>query len=274
MRVILIFLFFYFFTFSNIKGQGTTIIRFDDDTTNLEIKTDSKGNKKLVSKKKKSFPKNNIKVGLLSAAYGCVPVYYERYITDFLTIQGSVGLTFRDFIGNFYPALTFGKYRTRYNDNPNWNYALGESDVDDDYYFFATRKSGFGVSISAAPRFFVTSDYFDGFYISPEVEYAIRTYKAQMVDSAGYADPSRIMKEKVNNIYFHLNFGWERDFDPVTLDFSFSLGFTKSKEKRLDTGYKVDTYGNYVYLNKERSLDRMYPYFRLNLALGGLFGKK
>ncbi len=95
-----------------------------------------------------------------------------------------------------------------------------------------------------------------------------------MVDSTGYTDPSKVMKEKVNNIYFHLNFGWERDFEPVTLDFSFSLGFTKSKEKRLDTGYKTDGSGHNTYLNKERSLDRMYPYFRLNLALGGLFGKK
>ncbi len=247
-------------------NQSTTVIVFEDDSTSTKTTT-YKG-----KKVKRAFPKNNIKLGLFGPAYGTVPIYYERYIKDFLTVQAGVGLTFRDFIGDYYSRLSFGG-RNRTIESDNWD-EVTEFDSYDDYSSYQYRKTGFGVCFSVAPRFFVAGDAFEGFYISPSVEYAMRSLKVQNIDTDGNRLKNDWMKEKINSIYFHLNFGWQTDFDPVSLDFSFSVGFSKNKYKRQDTGYRIDDMGGTTFLTKELNYSRFSPYFRMNLDIGGIFGKK
>jgi hypothetical protein len=248
----------------------TIVITFDDDKAVTSQKIVKNGK---TVKKKRIFPKNNIKIGLFGPAYGEVPFYYERYIADWFTLQGGIGITTRDFLGDIYRQITFGsKYSRSQYSNSTWT-GVNEFDEYDSYNSFQYRKSGVGVCVSVAPRFFPGGDAFDGWYLSPVFEYAIRNYKVQNVDEDGIRIKTNYTKEKISSIYFLLDWGWQRNFEPVILDFSFSTGFTKNNYIRQDIGYTYDGAAT-VYGNRTISFASLSPYFKLNLNLGLVFGQK
>ncbi|MDB5227572.1 MAG: hypothetical protein JWN78_1765 [Bacteroidota bacterium] len=253
-------------------SMKTTVIIFDDDGNHGYVTTTPNGKKE---KKKRSFPKNNAKVGLFGPAYGEVQFYYERYLTNWLTVQGGLGLATRDFVGELY--MNGGLFRSsNIQTSSNWN-GPDEYDAPDEYSSYQFRKAGVGICASIAPRFYVAGDAddFDGFYLSPVFEYAIRNYKVQKVNASGNRLPNDKMKEKVNSIYFFLTMGWQNNFEPIVLDWSLSVGLWKYKANRLDIGYTQDPVtSDIVYGNKEVTFSRLRPYFRMNLDLGGVFGKK
>ncbi len=267
------YVFFFFISFlpSSLTAEDdslkTTVIIFEDATITKTVTTTKNGAKTV----KRSFPKNNVKLGIFGPAYGEVPIYYERYIADWFTIQAGVGVTVRDFLGEIYNGIGWGK-RNNQQESNNWN-GVNEFDDYDDFRSFEYRKSGVGVCVSIAPRFFIGGDAFDGWYLSPSFGYAIRTGKIQNVDAMGFRTKSAYTKEKTNTIYVLLNWGWQTDFEPVVLDFSFSVGMAKNSNIRQDIGY-TNNGGASVYGNKIIKYGSINPYFKLNLDLGGIFGPK
>lgn len=276
MKSLIFFLFVTLFSSVNISAQTTydtiksTVIIFENDSSSTTHVSSSVRTSNSNSKKKRSFAKNNIKVGLFGAAYGQVPIYYERYIKDWLTIQAGLGLATRDFIGDLY--LNRGIFTHRNEVNTTWN-GSNEVDVSDDYSSYQYRKAGIGIYASIAPRFFVASDAFDGFYLSPVFEYALRNYKVQKVDVNGERFSNDKMKEKMSNIYFSLNLGWQNNFVPVTLDWSWNVGLWYYKATRQDIGYTENGSGG-IFGNREVTFSHIRPYFKLNLDIGVALGKK
>lgn len=132
------------------SNSSTTVITFDDDKTTT---TTSKSSP--TPKKKRVFPKNNIKVGLFGPAYGQIPFYYERYIADFFTIQGGVGITTRDFMGDAYSVIRFG-IKDKYNSSTSSWTGPNEYDMSEPFVGFESyrhRKAGVGFCFSISPRF-------------------------------------------------------------------------------------------------------------------------
>jgi hypothetical protein len=256
-----------------IKAQSnssTTVITFDDDKsstspTDKSVKT---------PKKKRVFPKNNVKVGLFGPAYGQIPFYYERYIADFFTMQAGIGLTTRDFMGDAYSGIQFG-VKDKYNESQTaWN-GTDESDAGEPFVGFESyrhRKAGVGFCFSISPRFFPGGDAFDGFYLSPSFEMNFRNYKAQKVDVNGDYLKNDYQKEKSSNMQVFLILGWQNNFEPVSLDWSFSSGVSFNKNTRLDVGYTYDA-TSIVYGNRTVSFKSLTPYFKMSQDIGGIFGK-
>jgi hypothetical protein len=248
------------------QESNTTVIAFDDSKSS-DVKKNKKG--KIIH----SFSKNNVKIGLLGPVFGEVPFYYERYIADFFTIQVGVGVTTRDFLGDLYRNITFGRKLQNSEQSNNWtaNNQLDESDNDGYQY----KSAGIGFCVSLAPRFFPGGDAFDGFYVAPYVEYATRTNKIQKVDINGNRLKNDKFTETTSSIVFLTQAGWQHDYDPVTLDWSVGLGFARNQYKKLDIGYTFDevTYDR-TYGNKEKSYAKINMYFKVNLDLGFTFGKK
>jgi len=270
-------------TYTVNDSSNTTVITFSDIKSD-PIKRNKKG--KIIN----SLPKNSVKIGLLGPVFGEVPIYYERYITDWFTIQAGVGITFRDFFGDFYTAdaLTFGK--SKHNKYNNWN-ELYEVDLLDENQSgtprYQTRKAGVGFCASFAPRFFPgfsstiynngnsTSAFDEGMYLSPFVQYSIRNYKAQKVDIDGNYLENEKMKEKTSSLMFLLVLGYEKNFVPVMLDCYVGFGFVRSSNSRLDIGYTLDEI-NYteIYENKEKKYTSLNMYIKIGLDLGLTFGGK
>lgn len=249
-------------------SSNTITIRFDDaPVANSQDKNSS------TPKPKRIFPKDNIKLGLLGPVNGEVLISYERYIADFFTMQVGVGITTRDFIGDYYSRLSFGSKAKYKSVNSSWT-GQNETDEYDDNTTYEFRKAGIGYAFAFAPRFFPGGDAFDGFYISPYLAYHYRTYKAQKVDQYG-TRTSEYQKENAKKLSVCLNFGWQKNFEPVILDFYFSLGVTRSKQTRLDVGATLDELqGIYIYGNRTATFNRLNPYFKLGLDLGMTLGGK
>jgi len=247
-------------------SSDVTIITFDN-STNVPVKKNKKG--KIV----RHFPKNNVKIGVFGAAYGEVPFYYERYFADWFTLQAGVGITFRDFLGDVYSRIEFGS-KSKYNGSTTTWVGLNEYPYNESFPSYQNRKSSVGVSFSLAPRFFVAGEAFEGFYISPIFEYAVRNYKANKIDIDGNFLSNSKQKENTKSIKFMLNFGTQYDFQPITLDWSFGFGIVSNNYTRLDIGYVYDDRGNTIYGNRTVNYKRLNPYFKLNLDLGFEFGGK
>ena len=251
-------------------------VKSDSSNTTVVVFEDSKSTAVAKNKKGKIirvFAKNNIKIGLFGPIYGQVPFYYERYIADWFTIQVGVGIATRDFLGDLYSRISFGTRKKYRNDITTWT-AEDEYDVPDTYTDYQFRRSSIGMSASIAPRFYPVSNAFDGLYISPVIEYSIRNYKVQKVDEDGNRIEDDKQKERTNTLLFCIQVGSQYDFEPITLDWSFSVGIAKNNYLRQDIGYRFDEMGNNFYGNREIKYSRLNPYFKLNLDLGLTFGGK
>lgn len=100
-----------------------------------------------------------------------------------------------------------------------------------------------------------------------------RNYKAQKVDVNGDYLKSDYQKEKSSNMQVFLILGWQNNFEPVSLDWSISTGVSFNKNTRLDVGYTDDGVNPVVYGNRTVSFKSLSPYFKMNLDIGGVFGK-
>src|SRR4051812_41444814 len=66
------------------------------------------------SSKHRTLAKNSLSVGLISWFNGYTPLYYERAVTDFMSIQAGIGVTTRSF-GNDLGVIVSGEGTTSPN---------------------------------------------------------------------------------------------------------------------------------------------------------------
>lgn len=107
---------------------------------------------------KTSDEKNIIKINPFIYANGEVPVYYERFIYSWLSVEGAIGPTFRDQMQDIYNTIIL--------DNGEKEYDLTMMHKN------STVEIGVVTKLSA--RFFPGSadDRPEGFYIGPYISYA------------------------------------------------------------------------------------------------------
>jgi hypothetical protein len=213
----------------------TTVIIIDDN-----------GNTAPYKGPKRKYPKNAVKVGLFRPVYGEAPIYYDRELADFFSIQANVGLTFRNL----------------YYDLERIFFGGGGSD-EHLYTFYEHRKTGIGVCTGIEPRFFFAGDGFEGWFIGFPVQYAIHNYKANTFNLDGTYSNETI-KEKMKSIYFSINFGDQVHFDKVVLDGYFGIGLWHRTETRL-SGNEFNPVNDLV------DSKRIKLYYTVGLSLGGLF---
>lgn len=106
-----------------------TIAAQDTIITNV-IVFDQSNNNDTTKKDNVSLFKNAIKINPLLFLRGEIPVYYERSISNFFSIEASVGLTFKDYLGNASEEMSSNDFELEFEDytekvKPNLSYGVG-----------------------------------------------------------------------------------------------------------------------------------------------------
>ena len=151
--------------------------------------------------------KNIFKLNPCLFLNGDIPIYYERALNSFMTLEVAPGITYHDFWGDLY----------------------NEADVDTflSLPFEPEERSGIGYSFKIDVKFFPGADnLLDGFYLSPEIGY--RHYTDSYVNYDGFGNTTSIYSPGFTNVTdIKLIFGSEEeseDIDNFIKDLYFGLG--------------------------------------------------
>lgn len=246
-------------------------------------------NKSYQRKKYEEAKKNTITIGLVSALNGYTPFYYERKITNFLSIQVGAGITYRS-IGNDFGQVTW-------NDGKNSEFTDNSGseiqDVADQYYHYKYRKSQIGNMLSLSPRIYFSDNCMEGFFLAPAIEWKSYKYKAQMADenkttadkgNGNYStwefedDDRNVprsgqkMKEHMNCLDITVNIGgMYQTKNKLAIGWNVGLGLRSAHSSRLDVYTLGNSSGFPYYRNNERQYNTLRPLCTVNLLIGGCF---
>jgi hypothetical protein len=237
----------------NNKQRDSSIIIFSESPRSTKS-----------SKNYASGENNVIKIAPLGFLKGCIPVYYERRITDFLAIQGGVGLTTRNYIR---AAI----YNATSDDNTGsgfsytwWNTtATGTvSDDDNELYNFDYRKPKLGYFASLQPRIYFESEAPDGSFLGLSFDHYKYNFESQQLVGDGTSTRgTKTVKEFEQMTDIMVLFGYQSVYDHITLEYTTGIGVRNIKGEKYATamnssGKYVDGIGSYkkTALNFELSL--------------------
>ncbi len=189
-------------------------------------------NKKYNNKHKKATGEENIlKIAPLGFTSGTFPVYYERIINDFLTVQAGIGATSRNYIRTAIQQSV---------DDIKPNYPWGESaliDRADNALVMTNRKPALGYMLSVQPRLYFESDPPDGGYLGISCDFyrynfaipGLVNTNTDPTASPNYQYKGIKNKEHENISDFMVCFGYQDVYDRLSLDYSMGLGIRNVK---------------------------------------------
>lgn len=240
---------------SKLVGQDTVktrLIIFDDE----ELTTPKAKKEKI---KDVDFRKNALKINPLLYLRGELPIYYERALTQNLSIEAAVGMTFKDYSAGF--ANSFDESSNNYNSErakekviPNTSFKLGL-------------------------RYYSGDVVLDGFYFA--IEYAKRDYTKEVTitdeivtNTVGFSNTFATVVYNFKEEEFHneikLIVGSQEHYywDNVFIDYYLGAGIDKYSEKKIEVTYNSTTSQNDYVLN---SKSETVPRFYLGLKIGFVF---
>lgn len=245
------------------------------DTVITQIITFESENRKDAPNLNNVLKKNSVGVGMASWLCGYTPVYYERQIVGFLSIQAGVGITYRSFYNDLEQLIwQDGRKSDNYYSSSYGSYI---TDIDELYYSYKYRKSIPGVYLSLAPKFYPAANGIDGFTVYPMIEYKLYNYKNRLPTSYSYdAYDENDVQRSSNFIYeqnhcldFSLNVGGHYQINSkVYIGWRTGAGVRQIWDNRLDIGY--NSFNNNI-LYTTQKVSRLKPFFGFDVTLGGLF---
>ncbi len=194
------------------QKKDTTIV------VNLDHKQYDKNHKKPTGEE------NTIKIAPLGFTSGTFPVYYERIINDFLTVQAGIGATSRNYIRTAIQSVDDIAPTYPWSDNIY-------TDMVEPALDMANRKPVLGYMFSVQPRLYFESDPPDGGYLG--ISYDFYRYNLSIpgiINNNGiyqYKGPEK--KEHENISDFMVCFGYQDVYDRLSLDYSMGLGIRNVK---------------------------------------------
>lgn len=206
------------------RKDSTVVIIFNNNSDSEE-------------KKKSTGEDNIIKIAPLGFINGTFPVYFERRINDFFTIQAGVGLTGRNYMRSWIRQaanIDFGSTESEYKemDYP-WLPTSGLYDEADRTFDFTHRKAGIGFMASIQPRFYFESDAPDGAFMGLSLDYGRYNFSIPgMVYNANifsWEHKGDTKKEYENLTDFMVYWGYQSVFDKLTVEYTTGLGYRSVK---------------------------------------------
>ena len=243
------------FTIPTFSSAQSNVI----DSLDPKIEALPPQSKKTTRQKGNGEEQNILKIGALYFVSGNIPLYYERKIMPWLSIQAGIGLTSRDFVADVV---------NWYLDNINQDEGLNP------YYQYKERKPLVGVYASLQPKFYVIDPALAGFWISPMVEFKQYNFKANLSDvnsSSNAYLPNTYQHEHRNVIDFTINTGYQWMFNVMTLEASTGLGFRRFWEQRIDVEYAGTNGGAPYTTNGVRNFKGYRFEYNISLNFGGFF---
>jgi len=149
--------------------------------------------------------KNIIKISLFEIISGDFPLYYERVLSDKFSLEGSVGITFGDYIGGLF--------------------------LDDFSSIDNSSNSNYGFSFSASLRFYPI-EILEEFYIAPEFKYRKYNWEREYSDMSGI---SNLYAENRTYAMPRINLGYSFFYDnQLIFDYYVGIGMNNITENRYD----------------------------------------
>jgi hypothetical protein len=210
---------------SKNRKDSTVVIIFNENKTER-------------SKSKKTGEDNVVKISPLGFITGTYPIYFERRINDFLTVQVGAGVTGKNYLRG---AIQ------KQNDGLSFKYPWGEnSQITDDaerLYNFDYRKPTLGYMFSIQPRLYFDSEAPDGSFLAVSYDYynynfSIPGLEYNSSNGGSHTGSSKSENEKLNDIMVH--FGYQTIYDKLTLEYTSGIGL------RNVSGSKYAAYVDYA----------------------------
>lgn len=233
----------------SLKGYNqdtvkTTLIIFDQDNINT-----------VTNNKDTSIQKNALKVNPLLYVRGEIPIYYERALNNYFSVEAAIGITFKDYTsGLFDDGNSFGESKEE-KINSNVSFKLGLR-----YYSGGVVMDGFYFALEFAKR-----DY------SKDLTFTItdNIYNATTGTSTTITSAYNF-KESDNHQEFKLIVGSQEHYywDNVFVDYYIGAGIDKYTEVKVNSESNATT-NKYDYSLKTSS--KTAPRFYLGLKFGFMF---
>jgi hypothetical protein len=222
------------FAFAQSNSKDTVIrIQLDD----------SKYNK---HKKKSSTEKNIIKFSPLGFITGAFPIYYERVVSDFFTVQTGLGFTSRNYMRSIIQQASE-------NNNINFNYPWDPSaniyDQTEESYYFQYRTATPGFMFTIQPRLYFESDAPDGAYLGVSYDFLRYNFKTSGMRDDPFSPgiktqiggPTKKEHENISDLM--ATFGYHDVYDHLSVDYSIGMGIRNVKGVKYfyGTGYDINS---------------------------------
>ncbi|HMT54964.1 MAG TPA: hypothetical protein PKC06_17050 [Saprospiraceae bacterium] len=189
-------------------------------------------------KKAKSSHPIIIKTSPISPLSGKGIIEVEREVTDYMSIQVGLGLTFKSLL-NISLVNVLNDDSEEFHESTLWEY-----DITDDFNDFTIRKVKPGFVFSISPRFFYESDGFEGSYIAPVFRYSTYNYSVKpILEIPGeiIREASYSTDESVKNIDLLVHYGTQVLYPKLTTEYFIGLGARLETANRQDLG--IDSSG-------------------------------
>lgn len=219
-------------------------------------------------KKHRSSELNVVKIAPLTFISGYIPVYYERSITDFFSIQAGLGVTTRNYLREWANNFEIGEAKVGTN---TWN---GQPSFDENYNSlssFANRKATLGYFFSIQPRIYFESEGVEGSFLAISYDRANYKSSAKKIETGNsgngsgepiFTNSQFAESETISDI--SANFGTQAVYDRITLEYTLGIALRKVSGKKY--AYTFDNNGNYI--DGFTSLNRTTPAFTFGLRIG------
>lgn len=202
-----------------------------------------------------SLEKNALKINPLLILRGEIPIYYERALNNYLSIEAAIGMTFKDYSANFL------------------------DDIGDDGSFFGENSQEevkSNISYKLGLRYYTGGVVLDGFYFS--VEYAKRDYTRDLSfrntsynsTTSSTFTTSYNFTEETNHSEIKLIVGSQEHYywDNIFLDYYIGGGIDNFTEKKIKLDQDLNN-GSTSY--RLETKDSMKPRFYLGIKIGFVF---
>ncbi len=205
-------------------------------------------------KYKRSKEQNIIKIAPLSFISGYIPVYFEREINSFFSIQAGLGVTTRNYLKEWVNNLDLDDNEDVKN---TWNAPGNEGNTS--YYSatdYSNRKSSLGYYFSIQPRIYFGNEGMEGSFLG--VSYDRSRYNAtsnKIINGLVTADgqpvfSSETFKENETISDISANFGTQSLYDRIAVEYTVGLALRTITGRRYAytndnlTGQYVDGYSD------------------------------
>lgn len=180
-----------------------------------------------------------IKTNPISFLFGHQTLEVEKEITDLISVQGGVGLTFA--------AQALGELNLESLYGLGWegnrNYCQSEQwvqDFCDNYDDYTYRDQKTGIKFTFSPRLFFNNEGYEGSYISPVITYSRLRYQVLMADETFSQNPQYTGQDYQPEFEaftdFTIRYGYSILFDKLTAEAFAGIGLRKRKAERQDLG--------------------------------------
>ena len=256
MKQIIIFFFCLTPFLSNAQNSGNK----KDTTIVIELEHSKYDNK---YKKKKSVGEvNTIKIAPLGFVSGTFPLYFERVVSDFFTVQAGVGLTSRNYIRNAIQQVDQIS-----NIVYPWGYD-NYTDLADQQYDFLNRTARIGYMLSIQPRIYFDSDAPDGGFMGVAYDYShySTSIPGMVKDNNGnYFHRGSLKKEHENLTDLMVYFGYQDVHDRVSVEYLSGIGIRNAKGTKYAFG--TDNTGSLPDPTKEGFATYKQTTFNFNIGI-------